>query len=104
MTKHYGVKSWEDTEDFLNQVAIKKGKLKKGGEPDVKTTAKLILIDWQRGELPYFTLPPNAKDEKFEDENLDNVKEEEFLEEVGGVPQIIDVDEMAEIEEAIENE
>ena len=57
MFKHYGVKNWTDPEDFLKQVAIKKGRLKKGGEPDVMTTAKLILIDWQRGELPYFTLP-----------------------------------------------
>lgn len=57
MIKYYGVKSWEDTEDFLKQLAIKKGKLKKGGEPDILTTAKLVLIDWQRGELPYFTLP-----------------------------------------------
>lgn len=104
MIKYYGIKAWSDTEDFLNQVAIKKGKLKKGGEPDVKTTAKLILIDWQRGELPYFALPPNAKDEKFEEDNLDNVKEEAFIEEVGGIPQIIDIDEMAEIEQAIENE
>ncbi len=88
----------------MNQVAIKKGKLKKGGEPDVKTTAKLILIDWQRGELPYFTLPPNSKEEKCEEENLDNVKEEDFLQEVGGVPQVIDVEEMAEIEQAIEEE
>jgi nuclear GTP-binding protein len=57
LIKYYGVKSWEDTEDFLKQLAIKKGKLKKGGEPDILTTAKLVLIDWQRGELPYFTLP-----------------------------------------------
>lgn len=88
----------------MNQVAIKKGKLKKGGEPDVKTTAKLILIDWQRGELPYFTLPPNSKEEKNEEENLENVKEEDFLQEVGGIPQVIDVDYMAEIEQAIEEE
>jgi ribosome biogenesis GTPase A len=39
------------------------------------TTAKLVLIDWQRGELPYFTLPPNEVDQKLEDGNLDNVKE-----------------------------
>ncbi len=88
----------------MNQVAIKKGKLKKGGEPDVKTTAKLILIDWQRGELPYFSLPPNSKEEKNEEENLENVKEEDFLQEVGGIPQVIDVDDMAEIEQAIEEE
>ena len=30
-------------------MAMKKGKLRKGGEPDLEATAKLILIDWQRG-------------------------------------------------------
>lgn len=55
--KQYGVKNWTDHEDFIKQVAIKKGRLKRGGQPDVITAAKLILIDYQRGELPYFTLP-----------------------------------------------
>jgi len=43
------------------------------------TTAKLVLVDWQRGELPYYTLPLNETDQKLEDGNLDNVKEEDFL-------------------------
>jgi hypothetical protein len=58
------------------------------------TTAKLVLIDYQRGELPFFTLPDGEKDEKLEDGNLDMVKEEEFLREVGGLPEIIDADQM----------
>ena len=40
---------WEDTEDFLRKLSCKKGKLKKGGEPDLIISAKLVLIDWQRG-------------------------------------------------------
>lgn len=53
----FGVSQWEDSDDFLKQVAIKKGKLRKGGEPDVDATAKIILINWQRGDIPYFNLP-----------------------------------------------
>lgn len=45
----YGVQNWEDAEDFIKKVAMKKGKLRKGGEPDMEATSKLILIDWQRG-------------------------------------------------------
>jgi ribosome biogenesis GTPase A len=60
--KIYGVSSWTDAEDFLNQVAIKKGKLKKGGEPDVDATAKLILFDWQRGDIPFYNLPEGEVD------------------------------------------
>ena len=73
----YGVVSWEDAEDFLKQLAIKKGKLKKGGEPDVEATAKLVLVDWQRGEIPFYNLPEGEVDkyEQHKDEaNIDNIK------------------------------
>jgi nuclear GTP-binding protein len=33
------------------------GKLRKGGEPDLDITAKIVLIDWQRGEIPFYSLP-----------------------------------------------
>lgn len=55
--KLYGVQEWTDAEDFLQKLAARKGKLKKGGEPDVETTAKLVLVDWQKGEIPYYSLP-----------------------------------------------
>lgn len=102
LNKFYGVKDWVDAEDFIRKVAIKKGKLRKGGEPDLEATSKLILIDWQRGELPYYTLPEGEVDVKYEqaalkDRNItiDQVKEEAFLQEVGGQPMIID-EELAE--------
>lgn len=47
--KIYGVENWTDEEDFLKQLAVKKGKLRKGGEPDIVATAKIVLMDWQRG-------------------------------------------------------
>jgi len=28
------------------------------------TAAKLVLIDWQKGELPYYNLPAGEKDLK----------------------------------------
>jgi len=49
LKKFYHVEDWEDIEDFIKKVAIKKGKLRKGGEPDLEATSKLILIDWQKG-------------------------------------------------------
>jgi nuclear GTP-binding protein len=55
--------SWEDHEDFLIQLAIKNGRLLKKGEPDVRTAARMVLNDWQRGKLPYFTEPPKATDD-----------------------------------------
>lgn len=64
MRRMYGVETWEDEEDFIKQLAIKKGKLKKGGEPDMVATAKIVLMDWQRGALPFHNLPPGVVDKK----------------------------------------
>lgn len=44
--KLYGVKEWIDHDDFLKMIALKKGKLMKGGEPDTKQAAKIILMNW----------------------------------------------------------
>lgn len=71
LEKLYNVSGWTDEEDFLKKVAEKKGRLLKGGEPDMKTTAKQILIDWQRGEIPFFVPPPNMNEIE-EDEELNN--------------------------------
>lgn len=40
-----------DDEEFLEAIAIKRNRLKKGGEPDTNTTAKMILQDWQKGKI-----------------------------------------------------
>ncbi|KAL5107040.1 Nucleolar GTP-binding protein 2 [Taenia crassiceps] len=47
-----------DANLFLELVSKKTGKLLKGGEPDIVTTAKRVLNDFQRGKLPYFVKPP----------------------------------------------
>lgn len=45
-------------EEFLCHVARKMGKLGKGGDPDIEITARIVLKDWQRGQIPFFTMPP----------------------------------------------
>ena len=55
----YKIKEWTGGDDFLDQLARGTGKLGKGGEPDLATAAKMLLYDWQRGKLPFFTLPPD---------------------------------------------
>ena len=55
----YDIESWSSPTDFLEQYGRRIGKLVKGGEPDTNAAAKLVLHDWQRGRLPYFTLPPD---------------------------------------------
>ncbi|KAJ3103194.1 GTPase required for pre-60S ribosomal subunit nuclear export and maturation [Phlyctochytrium planicorne] len=68
MRRTYNVDVWDDHVDFLTQVCKRTGKLLKGGEPDLTTVAKMILNDWLRGKIPYYTTPPEV-DEGAEDKN-----------------------------------
>ncbi|KAF9225269.1 NGP1NT-domain-containing protein [Gyrodon lividus] len=52
-----------DAEQFLNALARMKGRLLKGGEPDVDGVAKIILSDWVRGRIPFFVSPPERPEE-----------------------------------------
>ena len=76
LKKIYKIESWIDTEDFVKQCAKKYGKLVKGGEPDYKATAKIILLDWQRGKIPYYVEPPKEEvnDENTNENELKNVE------------------------------
>lgn len=70
LQKTYKIESWTDATDFLEKYARRTGKLLKGGEPDISTTAKMILNDFQRGKLPYFVKPPNSETNE-ENENTE---------------------------------
>ena len=76
LKKIYKIESWIDTEDFVKQCAKKYGKLVKGGEPDYKATAKIILLDWQKGKIPYYVEPPKQenKNENINENELKNVE------------------------------
>ena len=49
LAKTYGIDTWDDEIDFLSQIAKKGGRLLKGGDPDFRTVAKMVLNDWLRG-------------------------------------------------------
>ena len=54
----YDIKGFDTATEFLELLARKAGKLLKGGEPDVDGVAKMVLNDFLRGKLPWFTPPP----------------------------------------------
>ncbi|BBN02584.1 nuclear GTP-binding protein [Marchantia polymorpha subsp. ruderalis] len=64
LVRAYKVKEWTSDEDFLTQLCKVTGKLLKGGEPDLNTAAKMVLFDWQRGRIPFFTPPPQRPEEE----------------------------------------
>ncbi|KAK9802313.1 putative Nucleolar GTP-binding protein 2 [Seiridium cardinale] len=63
MERTYELKGWTDHISFLELLARKSGRLLKGGEPDVDSIAKLVLNDFMRGRIPWFTPAPTADGE-----------------------------------------
>merc|ERR1711868_200812 len=63
------------------QLAKKSGRLGKGGEPDLNAVSKVVLNDWTRGKLPFFTPPPGCmmepRPEGSQEEEVENDDEVE---------------------------
>jgi ribosome biogenesis GTPase A len=51
LEKFYKIDSKGDPEILLEELGKKKGFLKKGGETNEDTTARLIIKDWQTGKI-----------------------------------------------------
>jgi nuclear GTP-binding protein len=69
-------------EDFLTKLAIKMGKLIKGGDPNLNNVAVQVINDWQRGKLPFFVPPPRVlyeDDDEAEDAMEEGEEEEDLL-------------------------
>eukprot|EP01138_Halocafeteria_seosinensis_P014675 gb/GECG01014980.1/.p1 GENE.gb/GECG01014980.1/~~gb/GECG01014980.1/.p1 ORF type:complete len:615 (+),score=125.35 gb/GECG01014980.1/:1-1845(+) len=62
LMKIYSVPKFDDVGGFLASIAHARGKLGKGGVPDKTAAAKLVLEDWNSGRIPFYTLPPEDKD------------------------------------------
>ena len=67
----YEIKDFDgDAIEFLSILARKGGRLLRGGEPDLDGVAKMVINDFLRWKIPWFTPPPynegNEGDEKIE--------------------------------------
>jgi len=51
LEKFYKIDAKGDSEVLLEELGKKRGFLKKGGEVNEDTTARLILKDWQSGKI-----------------------------------------------------
>jgi nuclear GTP-binding protein len=54
----YNLKGYKNHIEFLELLARKNGRLLHGGEPDVDGVAKMVLNDFLRGKIPWYTPPP----------------------------------------------
>ncbi|XP_041843407.1 nucleolar GTP-binding protein 2 isoform X2 [Melanotaenia boesemani] len=68
--KTYRIPTWKSAEDFLEKLALRTGKLLKGGEPDLSTVSKMVLNDWQRGRIPFFVKPPGPEGDEEDEKPL----------------------------------
>jgi len=46
--------------EFLTMLALSTGRLLKGGTPDLTSTARSLLSDWNANKIPYFSVPPTV--------------------------------------------
>uniref|UniRef100_A0A383VGF9 CP-type G domain-containing protein n=1 Tax=Tetradesmus obliquus TaxID=3088 RepID=A0A383VGF9_TETOB len=61
----YKIGAFAGVDQFLQLIAAARGKLKKGGIVDVEAAARIVLQDWNEGRIPYYTLPPKAKNTQY---------------------------------------
>lgn len=54
----YGVPDYETPEEFFAIKAQRQGRYKRGGIPDVNISARMLIDDWNRGKIRYYTVPP----------------------------------------------
>ncbi|KAJ2723795.1 nuclear GTP-binding protein nug1 [Coemansia sp. Benny D115] len=54
----YSVPAFLNTRDFLVRLARQRGLLMRQGIADLIAAARIILNDWNKGKIPYHTLPP----------------------------------------------
>ncbi|KAL6231516.1 hypothetical protein BDW75DRAFT_219993 [Aspergillus navahoensis] len=66
LERTYGIKETSDAIEFLSILARKGGRLLRGGEPDLDGVAKMVINDFLRGKIPWFTPPPFTPGEEGE--------------------------------------
>ncbi|KAG6045578.1 GTPase required for pre-60S ribosomal subunit nuclear export and maturation [Claviceps sp. LM77 group G4] len=62
MEKTYDLRGWAAATELLELLARKSGRLLRGGEPDLDGVAKMVLNDFMRGKIPWFTPVPASND------------------------------------------
>ncbi|PWN25421.1 P-loop containing nucleoside triphosphate hydrolase protein [Jaminaea rosea] len=53
-----------DPLDFLLRLALTRGKMLRGGKPDVEGAARGVINDWNTGRIRWFVAPPATKQDK----------------------------------------
>jgi nuclear GTP-binding protein len=96
-----GDDSWNNSEELLEKIALKCGRLLKGGEPCLRSAAIMLINDFQRGRLPHYVAPPELKDDEEKEEKNKKTAETAQIEGVNLDKQNLDdVARSTEVEES----
>jgi len=58
----YQLARFDTPNEFLVQIARQRGLLRHGGIPNTKEAARVILNDWTKGIIPFYTEPPALRE------------------------------------------
>ena len=72
LLKYYRIGAFKNVDQFLGQVARKRGFLQSGGVPNMDQAARCVLRDYMHGKLVYHTAPP-ITDDDLDDEEMDEM-------------------------------
>ena len=72
----YAIPAFDDAAQFLAHIALRRGKLSKGGVPNRADAARSVLQDWQAGRIPFFVAPPGFSDGGASDDSQEGGDEE----------------------------
>jgi len=59
-----GDDTWNDSTELMEMIAKRSGRLRKGGDPDIRSAAVMLINDFQRGRLPHYVAPPELKNDE----------------------------------------
>jgi nuclear GTP-binding protein len=98
-----GDDTWKNSRELMEMISRRCGRLLKGGDPCLRSSALMLIIDYQRGRLPHYVPPPELK----ETEEATKVEETATIKGIGSVKQNLDgvgQENMADEEEEDEKE
>jgi len=67
----------DNPDNFLAALAIRKGKLRKGGRPDINQACRFLVREWTTGNLSFHTMPPEY-DQTIEADKIQTEMSEEL--------------------------
>ena len=69
LMKYYRIGKFTSADQFLGQIARKRGFLQSGGVANLDQAARCVLRDYMHGKLVYHTNPPIDEDDEEDDDN-----------------------------------